>query len=248
MKVCILILIIMLTESIYSQKENFIAIYKIDYIPYNYDSILNSKKDENKELQKMLKNHFEKLKFSFKQLHKINFILKYNKNESLYYKEKSILLDENSMKSVYPILSIKDSRYYTYNDKIYSNINAFGQDFNLEFDKVKWEITNESKKIGAYNCYKAIGTLKKNKYLNKKDKKITAWFSPDIPFNFGPKYYNGLPGLIIRLEERKNLIYYLFSLKKINNSKIKFTKKGKSIKIDELKNIAKNMNENRRNQ
>lgn len=51
------------------------------------------------------------------------------------------------------------------------------------------EITQESKKIGDFICYKAI----------TKNKRV-VWFTPEIPLQFGPKQYRGLPGLILEVE------------------------------------------------
>ncbi len=56
-----------------------------------------------------------------------------------------------------------------------------------------WELSQETLKIGSYLCRKA--TLK-----NPKDEPVTAWFTMDVPTNFGPRMYYGLPGLIIKLE------------------------------------------------
>lgn len=68
-------------------------------------------------------------------------------------------------------------------------------------DSTRWEITNETKKIDNFICYKAI------KFKEVKNRKgtfkhqITAWFCPEIPFSYGPLSYEGLPGLILELIE-----------------------------------------------
>ncbi|MHA7942340.1 GLPGLI family protein [Formosa sp. 3Alg 14/1] len=58
----------------------------------------------------------------------------------------------------------------------------------------KWTITNESKQIGKYKCFKAI--------LNNNNTKFptSAWFTPELPVGFGPREYQGLPGVILLLE------------------------------------------------
>lgn len=53
-----------------------------------------------------------------------------------------------------------------------------------------WIISNETTKIGDYNCKKA--TLK-----NKKN--IVVWFTMEIPSNEGPRDFYGLPGLILKV-------------------------------------------------
>nr|WP_317632963.1 GLPGLI family protein [uncultured Flavobacterium sp.] len=72
----------------------------------------------------------------------------------------------------------------------------------------EWEITSESKNIGGYNCLKAIGKYKKsissNEYLF-----IEAWFCPELPYAFGPKWLIGLPGLVVYAVDRNSFIYKL---------------------------------------
>ena len=41
--------------------------------------------------------------------------------------------------------------------------------------------------------------------------KIEAWYAPKLPFKFGPKGYNGLPGLI--LEIKQNDKHYVRAIK-----------------------------------
>jgi len=232
----------------YSQSNNFMATYKVNYTMVNYDSILNSMKEKSKSFMQMVKKDIIETKSSIKELQKINFILKYNNSESFYYQEKTIFVNEKGMRKFFPLLDIKDDReVYTNKDKIHMNLNAFGENFNLEIGKVKWEITNETKKIGKFNCYKAIGLFEKSSFINRKDEKIIAWFTPDIPFNFGPKYYNGLPGLIVKLKERGRIIYTLKGIKKVENQEIYFQKKGKQITANELRVMAGEILKNRHN-
>lgn len=70
------------------------------------------------------------------------------------------------------------------------------QCFLISQPKLKWKLTQETKLIGGYLCYKAINVSSKNT-----KKKPIAWYSPKIPASFGPKHYFGLPGLILELEE-----------------------------------------------
>lgn len=54
----------------------------------------------------------------------------------------------------------------------------------------EWEITHETKIVFGKQCIKAV--LKGNK-------DVIGWFTAEIPFNFGPAGYYGLPGLIVEL-------------------------------------------------
>ena len=71
---------------------------------------------------------------------------------------------------------------------------------NIESEK--WEIKNETKTIGTYLCYKAVAY---ESFINRKGepktREIIGWFAPALPYSFGPKTFNGLPGLILELTE-----------------------------------------------
>jgi GLPGLI family protein len=63
-----------------------------------------------------------------------------------------------------------------------------------------WNITSESKLIDGRICYKATATDYNYHNKGKKiDYNVTAWFCPELPFRFGPVYYNNLPGLILEI-------------------------------------------------
>lgn len=99
--------------------------------------------------------------------------------------------------------------------------------------KINWVIFTESKMISNYVCYKAEFT-KSYKSHNGNDvtEIITAWFAPVLPYQYGPKGYNGLPGLVLELNEK----YVTFFVDVIDLNKkqlgINFPK-GKVISIEE---------------
>jgi GLPGLI family protein len=73
-----------------------------------------------------------------------------------------------------------------------------GKDFLIE-DEVKkynWKITGEQKLILGYPCQKAIN--------QDTAQALIVWFAPTIPVNIGPGDYNGLPGLILAVEQVKD--------------------------------------------
>ena len=66
-----------------------------------------------------------------------------------------------------------------------------------------WELSNETKKINNYTCYKATS---KYKIINPKGEffhQVIAWFCPEIPLQHGPRGFGGLPGLILELQYRE---------------------------------------------
>lgn len=73
-----------------------------------------------------------------------------------------------------------------------------------------WQLTNETKEVGSYQCQKAIYTkiVETKKFSTDMDEmetgidtlKTEAWFTMDIPVSNGPKDYYGLPGLILEVK------------------------------------------------
>jgi GLPGLI family protein len=71
-----------------------------------------------------------------------------------------------------------------------------------------WEISTESKMINSYLCYKAVYNLKHiTRNGKEKNKMITAWFAPSLPYSYGPKEFSGLPGLILELQENETTYF-----------------------------------------
>ena len=64
----------------------------------------------------------------------------------------------------------------------------------------KWTIMSEHKKILNYTCTKAT--------VNFRGRKYTAWFAEDIPLQFGPWKFGGLPGLIVKVNDYEGKFDY----------------------------------------
>lgn len=58
-----------------------------------------------------------------------------------------------------------------------------------DWEKPEWDITDESKEIIGYQCFKATADFRGRRW--------TAWFAPEIPVQDGPWKLCGLPGLIL---------------------------------------------------
>lgn len=85
-------------------------------------------------------------------------------------------------------------------------------------NKYNWTITNETKKIDNFTCYKAVTTIFINDFRGKESHKIEAWFCPEIPYPFGPDIYYGLPGLIFEANYVNSKVkFYLKSIVKLDS-------------------------------
>lgn len=70
----------------------------------------------------------------------------------------------------------------------------------------QWIIGSATDSIAGQPCQSATSNFRGRNY--------TAWFAPHIPFNMGPWLFNGLPGLILKVEDDKN--QFLFEATELN--------------------------------
>lgn len=166
------------------------------------------------------------------------YILEFNESQSHFFLDK-MLQDDSESNTSYKILAVlmRGDHYYdkAKNIGLYEETNGvLLKDDNL---KKEWTVTSESKLIDNYTCYKAELLESYKSGGVEKTKLITAWFAPSLPYSFGPKGYNGLPGLIVELvDSNLGLSIYVDNIELTNNLKaIKFPK-GKVINKEEYFN------------
>ncbi|MGO4708707.1 GLPGLI family protein [Chryseobacterium sp. 2TAF14] len=79
--------------------------------------------------------------------------------------------------------------------KTYLFVRVSTDSYKVEEDqKPIWKILPDKQKIGEYNVQKATTKFGGREW--------TAWFSTDIPFQDGPYKFYGLPGLIVKIEDK----------------------------------------------
>jgi len=211
-----------------------------------YEKELSNKfnQDKYKEDKEKRPEYYKKIQLieqmSQNLLKDIEFILTFNENECFF--------------RIKDVLEIKNNLYYGFaigpeGSKVYYNnmqekenihqIDAFGDLFIVSYPKIEWKLLNETKKIGNYNCYKAIAIKEVNGRKGIIKTPIEAWYTPEIAIPYGPIGYNGLPGLIVELSMRN----YKYSIKTIELNpsieiEIKKPTKGKKVTKEEFEDIG----------
>lgn len=215
-----------------------------------------SKEPLDPELQK-------EIEIAIKKATEKQYVLTFNKTECLYEEEQKLEEPKPSSGTSFSITFSGGGKKYL-NTKDKNSIvedEIFGKEFLIVEPLVQpeWKLIDETKKIGDYNCFKAelvipVSEKQKKEYeefLKKEEKKpalfkmekpedkvITAWYTPEIPVNFGPDNYWGLPGLILEVSEEKLII--LCSKVVLSNkekTKIKAPNTGEKVsqkKFDEI--------------
>ncbi|MFC5047154.1 GLPGLI family protein [Aquimarina hainanensis] len=242
----IMILLMMLfVNSLFAQDFQGVAIYqsssKMD-LDIGESAAPSGMKEQ---LEAMLIKQFQK-----------EYRLDFSIHESIYQEEKQlenpasnqgvkmIVIGSGGGEVLYK--NTKESRYVSSND-------IFGKQFLIKdtLRKNKWELTNETKKIGNYLCYKATRKVESIEIRNitingekekakekKKEQLITAWYTPLIPVSNGPSMYGGLPGLILEVNDGKQtMLCKKIVINPKNKVTIKEPAKGKVVTQERFNEI-----------
>jgi GLPGLI family protein len=120
----------------------------------------------------------------------------------------------------------------------------------------KWELSSETKNIGNYTCYKATYSkeieninmvIKNGESVEEKTKETvvtTAWYTTQVPISNGPDTYQGLPGLILEINDGKKMIVCVeIILNPTDKIIIEEPKKGKVVSQKKYTEIKKQKTE-----
>jgi GLPGLI family protein len=94
-----------------------------------------------------------------------------------------------------------------------------------------WNLTNKSKIINSFLCKHADITTTNE--LNGAKFYTEAWYTPDLSLSYGPKGFDGLPGLIVSLETL-NLKYILEKIEFLDYHLVIKRPQGKPMSNDEI--------------
>lgn len=205
MKKIMLLLLLLASLNIAAQpkgQENN-GITKVTYKSSHYQGDI---KEELKDLKKRITQYQESFEF---ELH-------FDNDKSIFKLVDNIGLDDQTIE--YQITrGISNELFYKdllKKEKI-KQTTSLDELFNVinPFDEYNWVVTNETKVIDGYTCYKA--TCRYEQYDDYRKKQLVfnpfVWFAPSLPYPFGPSGLDGLPGLV--LEGSFNGTVYFYATK-----------------------------------
>ena len=164
-----------------------------------------------------------------------DFSLVFNDSISIFYLEKKLYSDNGAA-----TLAIIHSGYFgrikqQTDNYITENLQEDFGKFLVSRPYQKWELHDETKMIGDYLCFKATTfhttTNPKGKVFRHN---FTAWYTPQLPYKYGPAGYGNLPGLIIELQGKRAT----YGVTKIQFYDDNEPKKNKMPKLKKLKLIT----------
>lgn len=195
-KKIILLLIIFINIVVSAQNISGKVTYVLSvesFAEQKIDSMVAKSDFKNAKMEKMMRDVFKNAK-------DVDALLEFSNGESLYYLEDKMQNDGKAKLNMNRSYAGGDSKYYkNTNTKEYFFQNNTGDLLLTDIAPKKWQITQETQKIGNYLCFKAID-------LEDKKQNTFAWFTPEIPVSFGPLKFNGLPGLVLQVEMHNRTI------------------------------------------
>lgn len=228
----------LLSVTVFSQAEKQYAMAKVDYS-------VKVHLDKNDEIYKIYEKYSPGLVTKAEAVDsEIDFSLVFNDSTSIFYLKNKLFSDNEAASFV-----LRNSGYH---GRIKQQANhfiteelkeAFGK-FLVSRSYQKWELHDETKMIDDYLCFKATTfytiTNSKGKVFKHN---FTAWYTPQLPYKYGPAGYGNLPGLIIELQGDR----FTYGVKKIefydygeetNENKMPKLKKLKLISEEEFEGLA----------
>ncbi|MBO6183274.1 MAG: GLPGLI family protein [Chryseobacterium sp.] len=129
-----------------------------------------------------------------KTLEKDSLSEKFSHLESVGAKEMNQLFTYNPLWSMESLKSIVDKKV-TYQKRYKTKY-----EYEELQPELKWQLHNDSKKILDYSCKKAT--------VKYRGREFTAWYTTEVPINNGPYVFEGLPGLILEIEDSQNKYHF----------------------------------------
>lgn len=188
-----LIILFLISCSTIAQTSGYVE-YKSKIV----SQMIDTSNIENDDIKKSMQQTVNKMK---RQMPYVTYELKFADKQAVFSMKQQMSVDDAvDFKSI-SNFSDAEGDFFTDIDVelMLRKLKAWNNEYIIRYSFSEWEIKNERKVILGYDCIKA--TTKKQ-LDNGNSIEVVAWFAKDIPFNFGPKEYAGLPGLILEIKER----------------------------------------------
>jgi GLPGLI family protein len=220
-------------------------------------STLKFGKDQDGVTDKMQ----EELKKQLQKMNQKTFILEFDRKTSTYTEEVSLASPKSKIGGAAVFVSTiggsgNTSIYYKniIEKRFVNQTEIQGKRFLVKdkLPEINWELSSETKNIGTYTCYKATYSkevdkvkisIKDGETVKDKSKETivtTAWYTPQVPVSNGPGNFQGLPGLILEVNDgKKTIVCAEIILNSSQKSKIEEPKKGKVISQKKFTKIQK---------
>ncbi len=183
----------------------------------------------------------------FDKLHKqgedVTFILSFTKNKSFFEIASTLENDVSPLGKSWAENVVATGRYYTdlKENAVYKQTDIYGEKVIIksETNSQDWELTDESKFIGKYKTFKAVKNKTVENSVGTFNFEIVAWYCPQLPGQFGPKEFNGLPGLILELKDT-HFTFHATEIEIMEQEKIEMKPfKGKTYTEKEYDDLVK---------
>lgn len=214
---------------------------------------------QKKQMKSRLKNRLDK-----------TYILSFNNTESLFIEEEKVDAISGATDSWGSNFARGKQYKNVAENSLVQSQEFYGKRFLVkdELQSIDWKMSNETKQIGKYTCFKATAILPSTELswynfswsdlsqsvssTTEKDIKLTqveAWYTLQIPVKHGPAEFWGLPGLILEVSAgNTTMLCSEIVINPKEREKIEAPEKGKEInKKDYRSTIVGKMLEMRNN-
>lgn len=263
-KIIFTISTILISAFSFAQDFQGMAVYESKTSTADFKSRMEENKDITPEMRKMIE---ERMKSVFEK----TFFLNFDKSASIYKEEEKLEApgtQGGGFRMMGSMMGGGGTHYKNIKEKTFAiDKEMMGKEFLIQdtLPNLKWKLSQETKQIGDYLCFKATTTQKatKSDFRNfrmkkaeeNKEKKpttdimkegelpkeieVVAWYTPEIPVSTGPENYQGLPGLILEVSAGKTTILCSKVVMNVKDKKeIKAPNKGKVVTQKEYDEIV----------
>ena len=208
----------------------------------------NSITYEKKILITNEKQNVQKVQNINSELSKITYTLKFSENKSTFKMDDFLEADNSKKRNTALRIGGGAGLYIIEKGKSFHNTEYFGEnylvDFTNEYKNLVWKLSKQSRVIQGFKCYLATTERTIENPKGFFTQKISAWYSPQLNYSYGPIGYYGLPGIILNLlidNTQYEAISVNFNTSKRKSEKTKLLPNSKLITYTEFVDISRNI-------